>query len=68
MGIDALKNVAKLAANTTIPFNVLRDLSCANAQRAQLVMHRVALRIKAGDDAVTELIHKLMKVIPAKVA
>jgi hypothetical protein len=59
---------AKLGANASIPSNVLRELSRANAQKGRLMMRRIALLIDAGDAAVMDLLDKLMKVKPAKVS
>lgn len=59
---------AKLTTNASIPSNVLRELSRANAQKSRLMMRRIALLIEAGDAAVVELLDKLMKVKPAKAA
>jgi hypothetical protein len=59
---------AKLSSNASIPSNVLRELSRANAQKGRLVMRRVALLVEAGDAAAMDLLDKLMKVKPAKAA
>jgi hypothetical protein len=59
---------AKLTNNASIPSNVLRELSRANAQKGRLMMRRIALLIEAGDAAVMDLLDKLMKVKPAKAA
>ena len=63
---DAVK--AKLNTNAAIPVQVLQELSKTNAQRAKLMMRRITLLIDGGDAAVMELLDKLMKVKPAKVA
>ena len=61
---DTVKS--KLTNNASIPSNVLRELSRANAQKGRLMMRRIALLIEAGDAAVMDLLDKLMKVKPAK--
>lgn len=53
---------AKLASNATLPTNVLRDLSKANAHKGKLMMRRITLLIDSGEPAVMELLDKLMKV------
>lgn len=52
----------KLASNATLPTNVLRDLSKANAHKGKLMMRRIIILIEGGDAAVMELLEKLMKV------
>ena len=59
---------AKLTANASIPSNVLRELSRANAQKARLTMRRITLLVESGDAAVMELLDKLMKMKVAKSA
>ena len=51
----------KLNSNASIPSNVLRELSRANADRGRLMMRRISLLIEAGDSASMELLDKLMK-------
>jgi hypothetical protein len=53
---------AKLASNATLPPNVLRDLSKANAHKGKLMMRRITLLIDSGEASVMELLDKLMKV------
>jgi hypothetical protein len=53
---------AKLATNSALPTNVLRDLSKANAHKGKLMMRRITLLIDSGDASVMELMEKLMKV------
>ncbi len=53
---------AKLASNSTLPTNVLRDLSKANAHKGKLMMRRITLLIDSGEASVMELLDKLMKV------
>lgn len=53
---------AKLATNSSIPANVLRELSKGNNQKARIMMRRITLLIETGDAAVMELLDKLMKV------
>ena len=53
---------AKLASNSTLPTNVLRDLSRANTHKGKLMMRRIALLIDSGEASVMELLDKLMKV------
>jgi hypothetical protein len=55
---------AKLTGNRSIPPNVLRDLSRANAQKGRLVMRRISQLLELGEPAATDLIDKLMKVQP----
>ncbi len=57
---------AKLATNSSIPANVLRELSRENIQKARLIMRRIALLIETGDAAVMELLDKLCKIKPSK--
>ena len=52
----------KLASNATLPTNVLRDLSKANAHKGKLMMRRITLLIESGEASVMELLDKLMKV------
>lgn len=59
---DAVK--VRLGTNGAIPPNVLRDLGRVNAQRAKLVMRRIALLIDSGDQVAAEMIDKLLKVKP----
>lgn len=56
---------AKLTGNRSIPPNVLRDLSRANAQKGRLVMRRISQLMELGELAAVELIDKLMKVQPS---
>ncbi|MEI7515551.1 MAG: hypothetical protein WCK81_09175 [Betaproteobacteria bacterium] len=56
---------AKLASNSSIPANVLRELSRGNSQKTRLMMRRIALLIETGDVAVMDLIDKLCKIKPA---
>ncbi len=53
---------AKLATNASLPTNVLRDLSKANAHKGKLMMRRITLLIDSGEASVMELLDKLMKV------
>lgn len=57
---------AKLAANASLPTNVLRDLSKANAHKGKLMMRRILLLIESGEASAMELLDKLMKVKPPK--
>jgi len=59
---------AKLATNSSIPANVLRELSRGNNQKVRLTLRRIALLIQTGDAAVMELLDKLMKVKPSMTA
>jgi hypothetical protein len=59
---------AKLSINAAIPGTILRELSRANAIKSRLVMRRIALLVEAGDQAALDLIDKLIKLKPAKVA
>ena len=63
---DAVKT--KLNSNAAIPTKILQELSRTNAHRGKLMMRRITLLIDGGDAAVMELLDKLMKVKPAKVA
>ncbi len=56
---------AKLATNSSIPANVLRELSKGNTQKARLMMRRIAMLIETGNAAVMELRDKLMKMKPS---
>jgi hypothetical protein len=56
----------KLTSGGAIPFEVLRDLSIANKQKARPTMRRIALLIETGDAAVMDLIDKLCKIKTAK--
>jgi hypothetical protein len=58
--IDTVK--AKLATNSSIPANILRELSHGNNLKSRLMKRRIALLIETGDAAVMELLQKLMKV------
>lgn len=58
--LDTVK--AKLGANASMPSNVHRELSLANAQTGRLMMRRIALPI---DASVTDLLDKLMRVKPS---
>lgn len=58
----------KLNSSAAIPTKVLHELSRANAHKGKLMMRRITLLIEGGDAAVMELLDKLMKVKPAKVA
>ncbi len=58
---------AKLASNATLPTNVLRDLSKANAHKGKLMMRRISLLIETGEASAMELLEKLMKVKLSKV-
>jgi hypothetical protein len=58
----------KLNSNANISPVVLRDLSRANSQKTRLIMRRIALLIDLGDTSVMELLEKLMKIKPAKLA
>ena len=53
---------AKLATNASLPTNVLRDLSKANAHKGKLMMRRISLLIETGEASAMELLDKLMKV------
>lgn len=53
---------AKLATNASLPSNVLRDLSKANAHKGKLMMRRISLLIETGEASAMELLDKLMKV------
>lgn len=53
---------AKLMSNSTLPANVLRDLSKANAHKGKLMMRRITLLIDSGEASVMDLLDKLMKV------
>ncbi len=53
---------AKLATNSALPTNVLRDLSKANAHKGKLMMRRITLLIDSGEASVMDLMEKLMKV------
>ena len=57
---------AKLANNSTLPTNVLRELSKANAHKSRLMMRRISLLIENGETTTMELLDKLMKVKPSK--
>lgn len=57
---------AKLNGSSSIPSDVLRELSKANNQKSQLTMRRIALLIETGDAAVMDLVDKLCKLKPAK--
>ena len=61
---DSVK--AKLASNATLPTNVLRELSKANAHKGKLMMRRISLLIEYGEASTMELLDKLMKVKPSK--
>jgi hypothetical protein len=52
----------KLATNASLPTNVLRDLSKANAHKGKLMMRRISLLIESGEASALELLDKLMKV------
>ena len=56
----------KLANNSTLPTNVLRELSKANAHKSRLMIRRVALLIENGETTTMELLDKLMRVKPSK--
>ncbi len=58
----------KLTSGGAIPSDVLRDLSVANKQKSRLTMRRISLLIETGDTAVMDLIDKLGKIKPTKVA
>ena len=59
---------AKLTTNSSIPSNVLRELSRANGMKTKLIMRRITLLVESGDAAVMELLDKLMKTKIAKSA
>ena len=61
---DSVK--AKLVSNATLPTNVLRELSKANAHKGKLMMRRISLLIENGETTTMELLDKLMKVKPSK--
>ena len=51
----------RLAANSSIPAEILRGLSRANGQKSRLVMRRISLLMELGEPGVMDLIDKLMK-------
>jgi hypothetical protein len=59
---------AKLATNSSIPANVLRELSRGNNQKVRIMFSRISLLMETGDAAVMELLDKLMKVKPSMTA
>lgn len=54
----------KLVSGAPIPSGVLRELSAANKQKANLTMRRIALLIESGDRVALEVVEKLLKINP----